>query len=108
LGPWALTFSFSRAMQSSCLQKWGGRDDNVKAAQDQLLARAVYSGTVPVGTKLDRNPTAVTRGETIVGVFHFLSRGRNERVQRSPPNTSSTVLSNDLAEFTLPCCHRDS
>lgn len=40
LGPWALTFSFSRAMQSSCLQKWGGRDDNVKAAQDQLLARA--------------------------------------------------------------------
>jgi len=39
-GPWSMTFSFSRAMQSSCLKIWEGKDENVKAAQDQLKARA--------------------------------------------------------------------
>lgn len=39
-GPWALTFSFSRALQSSCLKAWGGKPANVAAAQKQLLARA--------------------------------------------------------------------
>lgn len=39
-GPWALTFSFSRAMQSSCIKMWGGKKENKEAAQKQLLARA--------------------------------------------------------------------
>jgi len=39
-GPWALTFSFSRAMQSSCIKKWAGKKENKEAAQKQLLARA--------------------------------------------------------------------
>lgn len=39
-GPWALTFSFSRAMQSSCIKTWGGKKENKEAAQKQLLARA--------------------------------------------------------------------
>lgn len=40
IGPWALTFSFSRAMQSSCIKAWGGKPENVDKAQKQLLARA--------------------------------------------------------------------
>lgn len=40
VGPWALTFSFSRAMQSSCIKAWGGKAENVEKAQKQLLARA--------------------------------------------------------------------
>lgn len=40
IGPWALTFSFSRAMQSSCIKAWGGKPENVEKAQKQLLARA--------------------------------------------------------------------
>jgi len=40
LGPWALTFSFSRAMQSSCIKIWGGKPENKEKAQAQLLARA--------------------------------------------------------------------
>jgi len=40
LGPWALTFSFSRALQSSCIKAWGGKPENVVKAQTQLLARA--------------------------------------------------------------------
>jgi len=39
-GPWSVTFSFSRAMQSSCLKYWGGKPENVEKAQKQLLARA--------------------------------------------------------------------
>lgn len=39
-GPWALTFSFSRANQSSALKAWGGKKENVEAAQKALLARA--------------------------------------------------------------------
>lgn len=48
-GPWALTFSFSRAMQSSCLKTWNGKPENVKAAQDQLLARARANGAASTG-----------------------------------------------------------
>merc|ERR1712238_512124 len=40
VAPFALTFSFSRALQSSCLKTWDGKKENVKAAQDQLFARA--------------------------------------------------------------------
>ena len=39
-GPWRLTFSFSRALQSTCIKKWMGKPENVEAAQNQLLARA--------------------------------------------------------------------
>ncbi|KAG5899591.1 hypothetical protein JTB14_022919 [Gonioctena quinquepunctata] len=38
--PWALTFSFGRALQASVLRAWGGKDENVKDAQDELLKRA--------------------------------------------------------------------
>jgi len=39
-GAFALTFSYSRALQSSCIKIWGGKDENYKKAQDQLKARA--------------------------------------------------------------------
>jgi len=48
-GPWALTFSFSRAMQSSCIKIWDGKPENVKAAQKQLLARAQANSEASVG-----------------------------------------------------------
>uniref|UniRef100_A0A8D8PTJ1 Fructose-bisphosphate aldolase n=1 Tax=Cacopsylla melanoneura TaxID=428564 RepID=A0A8D8PTJ1_9HEMI len=38
--PWALTFSYGRALQASVLRAWGGKKDNLKAAQDELLKRA--------------------------------------------------------------------
>ncbi|KAJ8602566.1 hypothetical protein CTAYLR_008758 [Chrysophaeum taylorii] len=40
IGPWKLTFSFSRALQSSCLKTWNGQADNYEQAQAQLKARA--------------------------------------------------------------------
>merc|ERR1740127_209511 len=45
----ALTFSYSRALQSSCIKIWGGKDDKYKAAQDQLLARAQANSEASVG-----------------------------------------------------------
>jgi fructose-bisphosphate aldolase class I len=38
--PWALTFSFSRALQQPALEIWGGQDAHVVAAQQALLHRA--------------------------------------------------------------------
>ncbi len=38
--PWALTFSFARAIQQPALEIWRGDDANTKAAQQALLQRA--------------------------------------------------------------------
>lgn len=38
--PWALTFSFARALQQPALARWSGHDSNVNAAQHALLHRA--------------------------------------------------------------------
>ena len=38
--PWALTFSFGRALQASALAAWKGEDENVAAAQEELMKRA--------------------------------------------------------------------
>jgi len=38
--PWALSFSFARAIQQPALEIWRGQEANVKAAQEALLHRA--------------------------------------------------------------------
>ncbi len=38
--PWALSFSYGRALQEPAMKTWAGRDANVKAAQQALLQRA--------------------------------------------------------------------
>jgi len=48
-GPWILTFSFGRALQASCLKAWQGKPENVKAAQDALLARAKANAEATTG-----------------------------------------------------------
>ncbi|XP_012936552.1 fructose-bisphosphate aldolase [Aplysia californica] len=47
--PWALTFSYGRALQASVLLAWGGKDESIKAAQEQLLKRAKANGLASVG-----------------------------------------------------------
>ena len=48
-GAFALTFSYSRALQSSCIKIWGGKEDKYKDAQAQLLARAQANSEASVG-----------------------------------------------------------
>merc|ERR1712094_24875 len=44
------TFSFSRAMQSSCIKKWMGKPENKEAAQAQFLARAQANSEASTGS----------------------------------------------------------
>jgi fructose-bisphosphate aldolase class I len=47
--PWALTFSYGRALQASVLKAWSGKAENVKAGQEELLKRAKANGLASVG-----------------------------------------------------------
>ncbi|PVD33048.1 hypothetical protein C0Q70_08496 [Pomacea canaliculata] len=48
--PWALTFSYGRALQASVLAAWRGKPENVPAAQTELLNRAKANGQASLGT----------------------------------------------------------
>lgn len=47
--PWALTFSFGRALQSSTLKAWGGKSECFEAGQKALLARAFANSEATFG-----------------------------------------------------------
>ena len=47
--PWTLTFSYGRALQQSALKAWGGKGDNVPAAQAAFLHRAKMNGLAARG-----------------------------------------------------------
>ncbi|KAK9153771.1 hypothetical protein Sjap_001251 [Stephania japonica] len=48
--PWSLSFSFGRALQQSTLKTWSGKEENVKKAQDALLARCKANSEATLGT----------------------------------------------------------
>jgi fructose-bisphosphate aldolase class I len=47
--PWALSFSYGRALQSSTLKAWGGKAENVPAAQEALHSRIVANSQATIG-----------------------------------------------------------
>lgn len=47
--PWALSFSFGRALQASVLKAWGGKPENIEAAQKAFLLRAQANGLASAG-----------------------------------------------------------
>jgi fructose-bisphosphate aldolase class I len=47
--PWALTFSFGRALQHSALKAWRGKPENLQAGRDAFLARAVANSQASKG-----------------------------------------------------------
>jgi fructose-bisphosphate aldolase, class I len=47
--PWALSFSFGRALQEDCLKIWKGKQDNSTAAQAALLKRARLNSSACLG-----------------------------------------------------------
>ncbi|XP_029653128.1 fructose-bisphosphate aldolase isoform X2 [Octopus sinensis] len=58
LKPWALTFSYGRALQASVLKAWQGKDENVEAAQKELLVRAKANSEAAVGKYAGSGPGA--------------------------------------------------
>ncbi|XP_050667780.1 fructose-bisphosphate aldolase-like [Leptidea sinapis] len=47
--PWALTFSYGRALQASVWNRWAGKDENVEKAQNVLIKRAKANGLAALG-----------------------------------------------------------
>jgi len=47
--PWALTFSYGRALQASVLASWKGKKENVNDAKATLLKRAHLNGLAAIG-----------------------------------------------------------
>jgi fructose-bisphosphate aldolase class I len=47
--PWALTFSYGRALQSTVLKTWKGSEENWHAAQKALMVRAKANSEASVG-----------------------------------------------------------
>ena len=47
--PWNLTFSYGRALQSSALIAWGGKEQNVQIAQDAFYQRAKFNSMATTG-----------------------------------------------------------
>ena len=48
--PWKLTFSYGRALQAAALKAWGGRKENVAAAQRAFAHRARMNGMAALGS----------------------------------------------------------
>jgi fructose-bisphosphate aldolase class I len=47
--PWRLTFSYGRALQAAAIKAWGGKPENVGAAQRAFLHRARMNGLAATG-----------------------------------------------------------
>ena len=47
--PWALSFSYGRALQAAALKSWGGQEENIEAAQRALAVRARNNGAARDG-----------------------------------------------------------
>jgi fructose-bisphosphate aldolase class I len=47
--PWALTFSYGRALQHSTIKTWAGKDENFLAAQNVLITRAKANSEASLG-----------------------------------------------------------
>ncbi|MEL7542467.1 MAG: class I fructose-bisphosphate aldolase, partial [Pseudomonadota bacterium] len=47
--PWALTFSYGRALQAAALQAWSGKSENVAAGQQAFTHRAKMNGLAERG-----------------------------------------------------------
>ncbi|KAH3890511.1 fructose-bisphosphate aldolase-like isoform X2 [Dreissena polymorpha] len=63
--PWALSFSFGRALQASVLKAWRGQDDNREAAQRQFLLRAKANGLAAMGQYYGELGTMSAGGESL-------------------------------------------
>eukprot|EP01064_Diplonema_japonicum_P014791 TRINITY_DN224_c0_g1_i1.p1 TRINITY_DN224_c0_g1~~TRINITY_DN224_c0_g1_i1.p1 ORF type:complete len:392 (+),score=129.70 TRINITY_DN224_c0_g1_i1:54-1178(+) len=55
--PWALRFSYARALQSSALKAWGGKDENTAVARKVFLHRAKMNSLACLGRYIESEDT---------------------------------------------------
>ena len=61
--PWALTFSYGRALQAAPQKAWGGKAENVAAGQAAFAHRALMNSLAALGkwTKAEEKKGGVER-----------------------------------------------
>ncbi|CAH8604459.1 unnamed protein product [Dicrocoelium dendriticum] len=67
--PWALSFSFGRALQASVIQTWDGQKANVISAQQEFLKLAQANGAASLG-KFEGNLQTVAGGQSLFVANH--------------------------------------
>lgn len=55
--PWQLSFSYGRALQDTALKAWGGKDENIAKAQQELFKRAKLNSVACWGKYADAMET---------------------------------------------------
>ncbi|KAK1363503.1 Fructose-bisphosphate aldolase [Heracleum sosnowskyi] len=60
--PWHVSFSYARALQNNFLKTWGGRPENVKAAQETLLLRARANSDAQLGKYVGEEESEAKKG----------------------------------------------
>ncbi|XP_051522541.1 aldolase a, fructose-bisphosphate, b [Myxocyprinus asiaticus] len=68
--PWALTFSYGRALQASALKAWGGKKENGKACQEEFVKRAVNNSAAAIGKYVSSGDTGAAGGESLFVANH--------------------------------------
>ncbi|XP_072069208.1 fructose-bisphosphate aldolase 1, chloroplastic isoform X2 [Arachis hypogaea] len=69
--PWHVSFSYARALQNTCLKTWGGRPENVKAAQDALLFRAKSNSLAQLGKYTGEGESEEAKKELFVKGYSY-------------------------------------
>lgn len=68
--PWALTFSYGRALQASTIAAWKGKDENIKAAQEELMKRAKANSLASVGKYVPGSISSLDGGQSLFVAKH--------------------------------------
>jgi len=69
--PWALTFSYGRALQASALKSWRGNPQNVSAAQNEFLKRAKANSQACLGKYAGRSTGAAASESLHVSNYKY-------------------------------------
>ncbi|KAK3529244.1 hypothetical protein QTP70_021913, partial [Hemibagrus guttatus] len=68
--PWALTFSYGRALQASALKAWGGKKENGKACQEEYIKRALANSAACIGKYESSGEKGGAAGESLYVANH--------------------------------------
>jgi len=69
--PWHVSFSYARALQNTCLKTWGGRPENVAAAQEALLLRAKANSLAQLGKYTSDGEAAAAKENMFVKNYNY-------------------------------------
>ncbi|XP_043942215.1 fructose-bisphosphate aldolase A [Protopterus annectens] len=70
LKPWALSFSYGRALQASALKAWGGKKENVPGAMEEYKKRAKANHLAAQGKYVATGQAGAAAGESLFQANH--------------------------------------